>query len=1481
MLHSYAIIMFSIILYLSLLFIIAFYAEKRADEGRSIINNPLVYSLSIAVYCTAWTYYGSVGRSVVTGIDFLSPYIGTSLMALLWWLILRKIIRISKINRITTIADFISSRYGKRFSLSGVVTMISVIGIMPYISLQLKAVSTSIHVIMEYPNIMSENKIISIWSDTALYVAIFMAVFAIIFGTRHLDASEQHEGVVAAIAFESIVKLIAFLSVGLFVVYGIFNGLGDIFQSARSIPNIESLFHFGDIGFSNWTSMLIMSMMAIMFLPRQFQVMVVENIDEKHIMQASWIFPLYMFLINLFTIPIAFGGLILLNQTNASPDTFVLTLPLLEKNELLALFAFLGGISAATSMIAVTTIALSTMVSNDFVLPILMKIKYFNLDKQKDLSGLILGIRRITILITMLLGYLNFRWIGSSFALVSMGLLSFAAATQFAPAMLGGIFWKKGTRLGALTGLCGGFFVWFYTLFLPAIAKSGWLNIHFIENGFLGISLLKPYQLFGLEGFTVISHGLFWSLLVNIGCYICISLFFGYRDELEKYQATLFVDVFKQNKEEYFLKGSFSVDELQSLLIRFLGKEKAIKAFDNYRKLYSDKIEAIPELLNYAEKILGGIIGSASAHVVLFSIVQDASYISSINDMKSVKKSLRESESRLKAILDYTTAVIYLKDIKGHYILVNNQFNKLFMKNNEKIIGKTDYDLFPKHIADAFYENDQKVINQLTSIQCEEIAPHNESDHTYISVKFPLYDASGHIYGVCGISTDITERKNYEITQKELIKKISSFNIELEHRVNERTKELQIAKKIAEQAAMAKSEFLANMSHEIRTPMNGVIAAADLALTHSLSPKVERYLNIIHSSGISLLGIINDILDFSKIEAGRLQLEKIPFSIQQLFDNVSNIFVNKTKEKEIEFLVDIDPKTSTAVIGDSLRLQQIMTNLTANAIKFTDKGGTITIGIMKTNKDRDLANNKMALDESSKTVNLTFYVKDTGIGLEPEQEKIIFQPFMQADKSTTRKYGGTGLGLSICKQLVEMMGGKIWVNSEQGKGSTFYFSVSLKKQITKHEEKLFVPSDIEGLNVLVIDDTYDSRMIIQKILESFGFHVTLANSGTESLTIIQANRMVGKEFNLIILDWLMPVLNGTETTKIIRNSLRVGCPIIMMTSFENDAEKEEAALAGIDIYLVKPIKLVSLYNAIMSVFGKDEYTIRETILDRSQTSDEFKKILYNTRILVVEDNYTNQEIARAILEESGAYVTIAENGYHALEILQSEKIFDVVLMDMQMPIMDGYEATKQIRKINGFENLPIIAMTAHAMKGDEEKCLKAGMNGYVSKPINQRRLFEVLTKWLVLQKEQHENNSDQTDNLFGEKNNEQSKTYIHNIKQDLVPDYLPGINIRDAVSQLSLTKDLFKKILLGFLEKNINTMHNVWSVFDQKDYLLLKEIAHSIKGSSGNIAAETLYKAALALENACVENNVESKHIVELELALKEVLESIKRLSIC
>ncbi len=633
--------------YMGLLFAIAYWGDKRADQGRSIIANPYIYALSLAVYCTAWTFYGSVGMAARSGIGFLTIYLGPTLVAILGWMVLHKIIRISKVHRITSIADFVASRYGKSPVLGGAVTIIAVMGIVPYIALQLKAISTGFIMINQYPEISIAFNFsdIPVLRDTAFYVAIALVAFAILFGTRHLEATERHEGLVAAIAFESVVKLAAFITVGIFVTYYLHNGFADLFQRAGSLSGFkqtaapvsgEPFEFFKDIltigdpqaTYLDWSTYLFLSMMAILFLPRQFQVMVVENVNEEHLNRAIWLFPLYLLAINLFVLPVALAGLLRFSDaTNA--DWFVLMLPMAEKQQLLALFVYLGGMSAATGMVIVETVALSTMICNDLVMPVLIRLPFPVLAGRSDLRGLLLMIRRVSIALVLMLGYAYFHTIGEFYALVSIGLVSFSAVAQFAPAMLGGIFWKGGTRDGVLSGLIAGFVVWAYTLPLPYLVQAGLIPESFLADGPFGIELLKPYQLFGLQHLSPISQSVFWSLLFNISAYVGVSVL-GRPRAIEATQAALFVDVFKYSGEtgnSLFWRGTASLPALQSLLRRFLGRGRADDALAEYARrrniTWSEYLTADADLVSYAEKLLTGAIGSASARVMVSSVVKE------------------------------------------------------------------------------------------------------------------------------------------------------------------------------------------------------------------------------------------------------------------------------------------------------------------------------------------------------------------------------------------------------------------------------------------------------------------------------------------------------------------------------------------------------------------------------------------------------------------------------------------------------------------------------------------------------------------------------------------------------------------------------------------------------------------------------------------------------------------------------------------
>jgi signal transduction histidine kinase len=507
------------------------------------------------------------------------------------------------------------------------------LGIIPYIALQLKAVSTSFLLIQQYPKIRMPVDLadVSIFGDTAFYIALILAVFSILFGTRHLDATERHEGLVAAIAFESIVKLVAFITVGIFITYGVYNGFGDLVNRAQAVPELKRLFtmeaHEGT--FLNWSVYIFISMTAVIFLPRQFQVAVVENVNEEHLNKAIWLFPLYMLAINIFVLPVTIGGMLHFQGVGVDADTFVLDLPMAEHQEALALFVFIGGMSAATGMVIVESIALSTMICNELVMPILLRLPLARLTQHTDLTQFILAIRRGSILLVLLLGYTYYRIIGKFYALVSIGLVSFAAVAQFAPAILVGLFWKGGTRAGALCGIIAGFAVWAYTLFLPSLVPAGFLPASFVEHGPFHIALLKPFQLFGLDAFDHIAHSVFWSLLANLGAYIAVSLF-SRPTAIDHTQATLFVDVFRyagETEESFIWRGTASFFDLKSLLESFMGKRRADEALSQYAHEHDIDLDrsftADAGLVGYAEKLLAGTIGSASARVMVASVVKE------------------------------------------------------------------------------------------------------------------------------------------------------------------------------------------------------------------------------------------------------------------------------------------------------------------------------------------------------------------------------------------------------------------------------------------------------------------------------------------------------------------------------------------------------------------------------------------------------------------------------------------------------------------------------------------------------------------------------------------------------------------------------------------------------------------------------------------------------------------------------------------
>jgi Na+/proline symporter/nitrogen-specific signal transduction histidine kinase len=654
--------------YVALLFAIAFWADRRAKLGRlGWLRSPYVYTLSLSVYCTAWTFYGAVGSAARSGYEFLPIYLGPTIVFVAWFFFLRKLVRIGKTQRITSIADLISSRYGKSPALGVAVTVLAVVGITPYIALQLKSLSLSFSVFAVAD--MGEEAPGS--EITALWIALGLALFTILFGTRNVDANERHHGVVAAIAVEAIVKLVALIAVGIFVIWVLYGGLGTVFAATPPhLAEIDSIFS------ARWVTLTFLAATAIVCLPRMFQVLVVEATEEKNLATAAWAFPLYLALISLFVIPIAIAGLDRL--PGGDPDLYVLTVPLAAGSNELALFAFLGGFSAATSMVIVASIALSTMVSNHIVMPLWLDWARVN-GRVGDLRAVLLMSRRLSILGILGLGYLYFL-VSAPDALAAIGLISFAAMAQVFPALIGALFWRGATKAGAFCGIGAGFVIWAYTLFLPSFEGAFLLTPVAIENGPFGIDWLRPRALFGLEGLDPLTHTLFWTMLVNVTLFVGISLVTTPRP-LEQFQAAQFVDVFRQGTGATGLVArSATTEDLLALATRILGPERAQILFARAARAQG-KTGGLPDptdgFIQGLERELAGAVGSASAHELVSQIAgrgtvsvdglmriadETLQLIETSRRLEAKSRELEETAARLRHANDQLKRIDALKD---------------------------------------------------------------------------------------------------------------------------------------------------------------------------------------------------------------------------------------------------------------------------------------------------------------------------------------------------------------------------------------------------------------------------------------------------------------------------------------------------------------------------------------------------------------------------------------------------------------------------------------------------------------------------------------------------------------------------------------------------------------------------------------------------------------------------------------------------
>lgn len=1119
-------------LYMGLLFSLAIRTEKGDPFLEKCSTHPLVYATALGIYCTTWTYYGSVGNAATSGFVFLSLYIGSTLSVIFWPLLLRKMVRIKHEYRITSIADFISARYNRSETLAAIVTLIALVGVIPYIALQLRATTTTFKILSVYAMPEATHDVTQLM---AWFIIGLMVLFTILFGARRLDPTESHKGMMLSVSIQSIVQLLALLCVGIYVAYFLFNGLGDMFSKIEQ-SEFLGLLSVGDTtsgSYMVWVTYIMLSMSAVMFLPRQFHVAVVENSNENHIKTALWCFPLYMFLINIFLMPIAMGGL-LSGFPIDKADSFVLLLPLANNQFWLALIVFLGGISAAVSMIMISCMTIATMITNHLLLPLINKTGMLVFLKKE-----LLKCRWFFITVLVVVSYLFERFMQESYMLFSLGIISFAAVLQFAPCIIGGLYWRSAKKRGAVFGLLGGFFIWFYTLLFPAMIKSGWLSMSILDNGPFGITSLRPENLFGISLDNNIVHAVFWSMLVNVGLFFFGSLILEGREE-EKKCADNFIDIMSEAQtldlpETFYKNETIDLNEKKQIMIaslqEYFSKEDVLIMLDtcleslNLLQKDSVSVLALAELQNKLEKVLTGSIGSAAAYQAVASMnlfndkeAQDLKIVYSeilsslrlspqelvnkidfykekevlltkhsselefkiaelndqIKERKLVEKALSQSENKYRTLVENLPQRIFCKNKEGFYTYCNSVYAEDLNIAREEILGKTDYDLFAKDIADKYRSDDVRIVKNGIAEDFEEKYVKDGKDLWVHTVKAPIKNEEGITEGVLGIFGDVTARRQaakflteskeileikvsqrtaeLSITNKHLHYKITELEntkAELE-KVNKELKESESQLFQAEKLASI-GQLAAGVAHEINNPIGFI----------SSNAKVLREYIKTYKKQIEMSRGLQNAIERGKNEDIRMFLE----SIRQ-FDEEENLqFIMKDSDtiieesneglKRVEKIVrdllcfsknekfgmemgDLNKNIKSVLgvlnneinhkcdiveqLGDipkvkynSPKIEQVIMNLIMNAVQSFEEFGTVSI---KTYHEAGF---------------VFIEVLDNGCGIPKEDLRKIFDPFF----TTKEPRKGTGLGLSISYDIIQKHKGDIIVESEVGKGTKF------------------------------------------------------------------------------------------------------------------------------------------------------------------------------------------------------------------------------------------------------------------------------------------------------------------------------------------------------------------------------------------------------------------------------------------------------------
>jgi Na+/proline symporter/signal transduction histidine kinase/CheY-like chemotaxis protein len=1123
--------------YIGALFLIAAIGDRLYRRTDQSSDRPFVYSLSLAVYCTSWTFFGSVGVAATTGYDFVPVYIGPILMFTLGLPIVLRIVRIAKSQNLTSVADFLAARYGKSQAVATVATLILALGTLPYVALQLKAVVISLSILLSPSPLvpLATTQLGPI--DTALVVAIVLAVFTILFGTRHIDATEHQNGLMLAIATESVIKLVAFLAVGIWATIAVFDDFAGLAERARASPHIQSIFGRPFHG-GTWLTVIILSACCILLLPRQFHVAVVENTSEREIRRAAWLFPFYLVAINLLVVPIAAAGLETFPRELVEPDLYVMALPMLKEAHGIALIAFVGGLSAAAAMVIVESIALAIMVGNGLVIPLLIRYRLVDAESKEELAGTLLFIRRIAILAVILSGYWVYRQLGEAYQLAALGLLSFAAVAQLAPAFFGGLIWRKGTAKGAIAGLIVGFLLWGYTLILPWAGKAGLVAMSIITDGPFGLAILKPQALLYMH-FEPLTHGVVFSLLANTLTYVAVSLLRA-PVPIERLQAQMFVqdDLPRPAGQPAFRiwRTSITTGDLQTTVGRYLGVERAERSFQEFAagrgiQLRHD-VEADIHTLRFTEHLLTSAIGAASSRLVLSLLLRRGNVggQAALKLLDDASEALQYNRDLLQSALDQVRHGLGVFDRDMRLICWNRQFRELLALPPELGRVGMPLDRILRTLAVrgdlGRGDVDTQVADRLVrlAIQRETMQERIAESGRTLEIRTSAIPQGGIVITYL----DITDRVAAADS-------LARANETLEGRVKERTAELlevntalAIAKNKADEANLDKTRFLAAASHDILQPLNAArLYAASLA-ERALPSEEKGLARNIDASLEAVEEILSSLIDMSRIDAGRLEPEVSSWPLADLFDQLRVEFLPAAAAKGLRLSF---VRTSTWVRTDRRLARRVLQNLVSNAIKYTARGGVV-VGARRRQGSVAVA------------------VYDTGPGIPEDKQALVFKEFQRLD-DTASAARGLGLGLSIVERIGRVLAAPIGLISRVGSGSTFSIALPLTapegaavaSPAPERPQRLLKP--LAGIVTLCVENEPAVLAGMVTLLEGWGCEVLQASGKAEALLVA---RTATKPPDALLADYHLDDGTGLETALALREMLGAELPVIVITA---------------------------------------------------------------------------------------------------------------------------------------------------------------------------------------------------------------------------------------------------------------------------------------------------------------------------------------------